>query len=226
MQNGRDDSTTNGELVDENAEVDIFQNMEFHSVLYVLNKLRLLNYFHSDEIIEILKGEPPCLIPGLMQEREQLKLSEIRTYLRFSVLQHAINIFIGKSVENVALNNIKMLVQGIRPLIYRLETLEDLFSLLFVRKEHLSVSENDLDTDEFVSRERHPSEGDDEPSGTVIAGRDACKEFLFQQDAVKTYLDLLNEWIVELIAEKYSEKEEHASCKISNLFLLFIGHRI
>ena len=192
-----------------NEEVDIFQSMEFHSILYVLNKLHYLNFLRPDKVIELLNEQPSCIVLETSMECERLKQSEIRTYLRFCVLEKVINAFVRQTENSECMDNVRDLIRGIQPLVYRLETLEDMFSLLFLRKEHFSFACRDA---------RHIASSIDDPSeGTatsgVICDSDYEDEFLFQQDAVKKYLDLLHEWVAELITDKYSEKERESQGK-------------
>ena len=182
--------------------------MDFHSILYVLNKLHFLTFLHAKEVVDILSGQPSCFLLESSMKCEKLKQSEIRTYLRFSVLEIVLHVFFGKVGNSSFINNMRTFLRDIQPLSYRLETLEDMFSLLFVRKEHYSVPEMCLDTNHTTGIIDHPSRIADKSVVTDSSKQRESSKFLFQQDLVKKYLDLLNEFIAELIADKYSDKEK------------------
>lgn len=203
------------EIGSANAEIDLFHDMDFYSVLHILNKLNLINLFHFEEVIDILQHQPPCVTLEEPSDNGRHKQSEIRTYICFCILQSVINCFIGKGDKaSGSVNDVKLLIRRVRPLIYRLEILEDLFSLLFVRDEHLSAVKTGVKVNRVAMEGTCGSVGCEEQSN--VPGRCDAKQgkgFQFEQDAVKTYLDLLYGLIDELIAEKYSEKEEKSQSK-------------
>ena len=158
---------------------------------------------------------------------EKLKQSEIRTYLRFCVLEIVLNAFFGTTGNSSFMNNMRTFLRDIHPLSYRLETLEDMFALLFVRKEHFSIPETYHDTSHTTSVIDHPSIIVDKSGVADSSKHRESSKFLFQQDLVKKYLDLLNEFVAELIADKYSDKEKnfqgmnYISCRL--IFAYFLA---
>ena len=193
-------------------DIDIFQGMDFCSILFVLNKLHFLELLRPDEVIDLLTGQPLCAILESSIECERLKQSEVRTYLRFCVLQHAVGTFIQQNFEDSTfVSNVRTLIPSIKPLVFRLETLEDMFSLLFVREENFSGLNQNISRMVCSVDDQSKKSGASALSCFVENGE--SNGFLFRQDSVKKYLDLLIEWVAELIADKYSEKDKESEGK-------------
>ena len=216
---------------------DMFHEMDFHSMLHVLNKKRLLQHLSSQDVITILEHQPKTLrFPvTISSEETDPQISEITIYQCFRILEIALRTFVGPyskinehSFQN-ATNSLRTMIHTIHPLELRLETLENLFSLVFIQQRHLMAQRNngnnrrDTDITSDISAttaaqnepqpnnqvEPNTSEGGFFPSVGVDARfPDLRDKFLFRESSVKEFLDLLKECIGELIAENFSQRDK------------------
>ena len=213
-------------LARELLEEDVFCEMDFSPVLPSINELKIFQWFSTEELVDLLQFQPtyPKWFGSSSNDEKNIPLAEIRTYLCFCILQKTLSLFIhgcgdqSGSKDDKGINNLKTQIQKISPLSFRLETLENLFSLLFICEEHLSCTnlQNSCDltrgngppniSDNLAEKSPYMSEFDRVSEDSIKIQK--YHRFLFKEDAIKEYLDLLNECTMELIAAKYSALEK------------------
>eukprot|EP00795_Rhopilema_esculentum_P014543 gene14543-5610_t len=213
-------------------EEDVFREMDFSPVLPSINELKIFQWFSTEELVDLLNFQPtyPKCFGSSSNDERTIPLAEIRTYLCFCILQKTLSLFINGcgdqsgSKDDKEINNLKTQIQKISPLSFRLETLENLFSLLFIREEHLSCT--NLQNSYDLTRSSGPSN----MSELDRVSEDSVKiqkyhRFLFKEEAIKEYLDLLNECTMELIAAKYSALEKSSQdCYMGTAFDQRVSH--
>ncbi|XP_065670039.1 uncharacterized protein LOC100197921 isoform X5 [Hydra vulgaris] len=129
-----------------------FCQKELSCALFVLNETNLLKEMKFDSIIDILQMQPVDGFDGSMQSEE------INIYCSFTIIRQLLNIIIApftgvlKDKNGVILpysvdlvcdyfHKLKADVEKIEPLELRVELLENIFSLLFLRTEDLKDPE-------------------------------------------------------------------------------------
>ena len=206
-------------------------------MLYVLNKKRLLQHLSSQDVITILEHQPKTIrFPArISSEETDPQISEITIYQCFRILEIALRFFVGPyskinedSLQN-ATNSLRTMIQTIHPLKLRLETLENLFSFVFIQQRHLMAQRNNVNnsrnsditrgnsattaTQNDSQSNNHIESNTSEGGSLPLVGVDARfpdleDKFLFRESSVKEFLDLLKECIGELIAENFSQRDK------------------
>ncbi len=225
----------------------MFHELAFDSILQVLNKMRLTERFEQEEITKILENQPTD------DHNTANQVSEVVVYLCFRILQKSLRSYLKdyNATEDFDVEaadkfqGIRELLCKIYPLSLRLELLENLFSLLFIRQEDLCVPELKSSTDgadtptqfdlfsaeqslklssEFLSDGSLFSPNSEEADDASIS-RDtsfvsdasehllspkhrpgsASDGFIFEENSVKEFLEMLNDALIKLSAEKFAE---------------------
>ena len=148
----------------------MFQRLDSHSVLFVLNQTKLLKALSGAEVLEILRKQPI----GDTREVEFGHTSdpkirkEVTMYLCFQILRKFVELLMKLNCDQTLMkeshklaneslstddfvsstvNDLKDLISQIHPLTLRLELLENLFALLFLRGQDLiEALDDDVDS--------------------------------------------------------------------------------
>ena len=132
---------------------EMFQNLDSHSVLHVLHQSTNLSQLPENEVLEILKTRPvfssesnsalsrDAGSPGISSDSEIRR--DVALYHAFCALRAFLEIIAAGYGENpgsdvaTKIRESREHVNSIYPLTFRVEILENIFSLLFVSSEHL-----------------------------------------------------------------------------------------
>ena len=152
-----------GSDYDTNSHLNkLFKGLESNSVLFVLNETELFKSLKHEEVIELLEKQP--FIQDGYQSSDK-NSNEINIFLSFTILKRFINLIIGSisgtliehdgvrvpftnELIKTYLMEIKLDIAKVEPIALRIEVLENLFSLLFIRKSDLKdQQEEDIDVD-------------------------------------------------------------------------------
>ena len=140
----------------------LFKGLESNSVLFVLNETGLFKSLKYEEVIELLEKQP-----FLQDDNKSCRrnMNEINMVLCFTILKRFTNLIIGSIsgvlIEQDGINvpytnilaktyveEIKLDIVKIEPVALRVEILENIFSLLFVRRSDIKDQEQeDIDYD-------------------------------------------------------------------------------
>ena len=270
----------------------MFQELGFRPILGVLNRLKLIKRLQPKDTIRILENEPQLSSDEQLFKSEQSEdpVPEATIYHCYQIIQMTLKGFLNgyesgecclvDTLETTA--ELRALICKVYPVKMRLEVLEAMFSLLFVRGKDLletvvlgEEKPEEHDVDKFISSEEIPGylssveiissfdqamkefstkETGLETQGTAVEKDNSgsfgereemvspcfanavCstpetgsfeKGFLFREDAVKSFLELLNECVVELTADKFAEVDRCLKGKYNrsnNVKRLFICH--
>lgn len=131
---------------------EMFQNLDSHSVLHVLHQSTNLSQLPENEVLEILRTRPVFLSgssslsratasPGISSDSEIRR--DVALYHGFCALRAFLEMIVAGYGENpgtdvaTKIQESRDHVNSIYPITFRVEILENIFSLLFVSSEHL-----------------------------------------------------------------------------------------
>ena len=138
---------------DERQKVyEMFQNLDSHSVLHVLHQSINLSQLPENEVLEILKTRPvftsessslsrATANPGISSDSEIRR--DVALYHGFCALRAFLEMIVAGYGENpgtdvaTKIQESRDHVSSIYPITFRVEILENIFSLLFLSSEHL-----------------------------------------------------------------------------------------
>eukprot|EP00794_Sanderia_malayensis_P003215 gene3215-3692_t len=145
------------ELVDVESQPMMFQQLQFNSILSMLNNLDLIRNLPADDVIDILDKQPLFGSQTTTTTGKQARCSSIEAtvFLCFQVIQRCLYTYLKTYGRKISLRDLrrvsidyredeaelKALIRRVYPLSLRLELLENLFSLLFIRQTDLLETE-------------------------------------------------------------------------------------
>lgn len=151
----------------------LFKQLEHSSVLHVLNETKLLKTLQYQEVVELLNKQTE-----IHKSYKEISFESVNTYLGFTIMKNFISLLIASKTGKILtqsnaiveltsellitlMSNLKKDLDNIEPISSKVEILENIFSLLFLRTSNFqdSVTEDiDFDNIEDSSRESSMSQ--------------------------------------------------------------------